>query len=130
MAGQQWAITRIKEWVESQTGPNCWYQTISIKDGIVTPGMIDPTRRLRMLALPDDLSGQTVLDVGCNSGLLCFECKKRNASRMDRINSKIMAGWSLVPDRQFLDSVMGEQFKIRDLGMSSRYNLFRLTRKK
>jgi len=241
----------IKEWVESQTGPNYWYQTIPVKDGIVTPGTVDSTQRLRLLALPDDLSGKSVLDVGCNSGLLCFECKKRNAGRvagidlqrnrleqartlaeimnldiefreldlfqalelgqfglvfciavvteitdliralevlkgvtgetlylelatietfprawrvlginvnallelnisailsrfgprqfrsyiggtakLRRIQSKLMSGWSLIPDRQFLTSIMGEQFEIRDLGMSSRYNLFRLTREK
>ena len=250
MKKKEWATGEIKEWVESQTGRNYWYQTIPVKDGIITPGTVDSIQRLHLLAVPDDLSGKTVLDIGCNSGMLCFECKKRNADRvvgidlqrnrleqartlaeimaldiefkeMDlfraielgqfdlvfciavvtevtdligalevlkkvtretlylelatiekfprtwcilgidisallelnlnailsrfgpdrlrsplcgraklrRINSSTMTGWSLVPDTQFLNSIMGDQFEISDLGMSARYNLFRLTRR-
>jgi tRNA (mo5U34)-methyltransferase len=33
-------------------------------------------------ALPDDLSGHTVLDVGCNGGFYSFELKRRGASRV------------------------------------------------
>ena len=32
--------------------------------------------------IPKDLSGQTVLDIGCNSGFFSFEMKKRNAHRV------------------------------------------------
>lgn len=247
---KEWTTAEIKEWIESQTGPNYWYQTVPVKDGIVTPGTVNSLERLRLIALPDDLSGKSVLDLGCNSGMLCFECKRRNAARvvgidlqhnrleqartlaeimelgvqfreMDlfsaielgqfdlvfciavvtevtdliralevlkrvtrevlylelatmetfprdlrvlgininallelnlsailsrfgprwlrpslggraklrRIKSRTMTGWALVPDRQFLNSIMGDQFEISDLGMSARYNLFRLTRK-
>jgi tRNA (mo5U34)-methyltransferase len=33
-------------------------------------------------ALPDDLSGQTVLDIGCNGGFYSFELKRRGAARV------------------------------------------------
>jgi tRNA (mo5U34)-methyltransferase len=33
-------------------------------------------------ALPDDLTGQTVLDIGCNGGFYSFELKRRGASRV------------------------------------------------
>ncbi len=33
-------------------------------------------------AVPDDLSGQTVLDIGCNGGFYSFEMKRRGASRV------------------------------------------------
>jgi tRNA (mo5U34)-methyltransferase len=33
-------------------------------------------------AIPQDLSGATVLDVGCNAGFYCLEFKKRGASRV------------------------------------------------
>jgi tRNA (mo5U34)-methyltransferase len=33
-------------------------------------------------AIPDDLSGQTVLDIGCNGGFYCFELKRRGAARV------------------------------------------------
>jgi SAM-dependent methyltransferase len=250
MASRQWTTVEINAWVAAQTGANYWYQTIPIGDGIVTPGRTDSLRRLRLLGLPDDLSGKSVLDIGSNSGMLCFECKKRHAARvvgvdlqlnrlkqarilaeimgldvefreMDlfhvaelgqfdvvfciavltevadllgglevlkkvtretlylelatvetfpiskrflgivntllelnlgtvlsclfpawlrrfplrgtaklrRINTNLMTGWSLVPDRLFLNAFMADQFEISDLGMSVRYNLFKLTRR-
>lgn len=33
-------------------------------------------------ALPEDLSGQTVLDIGCNGGFYSFELKRRGAARV------------------------------------------------
>jgi tRNA (mo5U34)-methyltransferase len=33
-------------------------------------------------AVPDDLSGQTVLDIGCNGGFYSFELKRRGAARV------------------------------------------------
>lgn len=79
--GRTWTTAEIKDWVESQDGENYWYQTIPVCDGIVTPGTVDSRKRLELLDLPD-LTGKTVLDVGCNSGMYSFECKKKNASRV------------------------------------------------
>jgi 2-polyprenyl-3-methyl-5-hydroxy-6-metoxy-1,4-benzoquinol methylase len=246
---KHWTTAEIRAWVEGQRGPNYWYQTIPIKEGIVTPGTIDSTKRLQFLSLPNDLSGKSVLDVGCNSGMLCFECKRRNAAqvvgidiqsnrlqqartlaeimeldiefkemdlfriaelgpfdlvfciavlteitdlirgleilkrftretiylelatmesfprarqvfgininnllelnlnkiltrfaphcfrsrlcgtaKLRKLNTKLVTGWSLVPDDHFLSSIMGQDFEITDLGRSVRYNLFRLDR--
>jgi tRNA (mo5U34)-methyltransferase len=33
-------------------------------------------------AIPDDLSGQSVLDIGCNGGFYSFEMKRRGATRV------------------------------------------------
>jgi tRNA (mo5U34)-methyltransferase len=33
-------------------------------------------------AVPTDLSGQSVLDIGCNAGFYCFEMKRRGAARV------------------------------------------------
>jgi tRNA (mo5U34)-methyltransferase len=33
-------------------------------------------------ALPRDLTGKSVLDIGCNAGFYCFEMKRRGASRV------------------------------------------------
>ena len=38
-------------------------------------------------AVPDDLSGRTVLDVGCNAGFYSIEMKKRGADRVVGIDS-------------------------------------------
>lgn len=84
MHDQNWTREKISEWVNSQD----WYQTIPVVDGIATRGSTDSMGRMKLLQLPD-LSGKTVLDVGCNSGMYCFECKKENASRVVGIDPQI-----------------------------------------
>lgn len=245
-----WSTEQVRHWIEAQTGPRYWYQTIPVRDGIVTPGRYDSRCRLDQLGLPADLAGKSVLDVGCNSGMLCFEAKRRNAARvlgiepdsmrveqarmlaaimgldiefiegtlastneyglfdivfciavvteienligsllrlkevtgetlylelattrsfpktrrflglninslldlnlnsvirciwprwdhgvvagsakLRRINTRKMQGWSLVPNREFLDSIFSDEFTITPLGRSVRYELFRLSRR-
>ena len=77
-ASRPWTREEIERWVASQT----WYQTIPVAHGIVTPGTTDSRARLDLLGLPEDLSGKSVLDVGANSGMYCFECKRRGAARV------------------------------------------------
>lgn len=84
MQNQTWTREKVSEWVKSQD----WYQTIPVVDGIVTQGSTDSMRRMRLLHLPD-LAGKTVLDVGCNSGMYCFESKKKNALRVVGIDSQL-----------------------------------------
>ena len=82
MDKQQWTDEQIKSWINSQTGDNYWYQTIKIKNGIIIQGTVNSLDRLQQLDLDDDLSNKTVLDIGCNSGMLCLECKRRGADRV------------------------------------------------
>jgi SAM-dependent methyltransferase len=49
-------------------------------EGVV--GMSDSARKLERIALPEDLSGKAVLDIGCNEGLFCHWAKRRGASRV------------------------------------------------
>jgi len=44
-------------------------------------GMRDTRRRLKVLKFPTDFSGKTVLDIGCSTGVFCFEAHKRGAVR-------------------------------------------------
>jgi tRNA (mo5U34)-methyltransferase len=58
-----------------------WRHSIEVAPGVVTPG--GPTRRvLQRIGLPADLSGKSVLDVGCSDGFFAFECEKRGAGRV------------------------------------------------
>lgn len=59
-----------------------WYHVMELPGGIVTPGVDDPRDRLPLLALPDDLSGLAVLDVGAWDGFFSFECERRGAARV------------------------------------------------
>tara|TARA_Y100000310_G_scaffold261558_1_gene270954 strand:+ start:506 stop:1183 length:678 start_codon:yes stop_codon:yes gene_type:complete len=44
-------------------------------------GIRDTRRRLKVLKFPKNFSGKTVLDIGCSTGIFCFEAHKRRASR-------------------------------------------------
>ena len=59
-----------------------WRHRISLPDGTVTPGVQDSPALLKRLQLPEDLSGKTVLDIGCSDGFYSFECERRGASRV------------------------------------------------
>lgn len=72
-----WSRERVEAWVADQG----WYQSIPVADGLTTPGTTASVDRLRQLDLPD-LTGKSVLDVGCNSGMYCFEAARCGASRV------------------------------------------------
>lgn len=59
-----------------------WYHTIDLGGGIVTPGIDNTPERLARLRLPDDLSGQSVLDIGAWDGFFSFEAERRGAARV------------------------------------------------
>lgn len=65
-----------------------WYQNIDLGNGIHTKSRViwgedpdHPRARWESIksAVPDDLSGMSVLDIGCNAGFLALEAKKRGA---------------------------------------------------
>lgn len=45
-------------------------------------GMSDSGRKLERLRLPADMSGMSVLDVGCNEGFFCAEAVRRGAGKV------------------------------------------------
>jgi tRNA (mo5U34)-methyltransferase len=59
-----------------------WYQPITLGD-VITPS-ISPSKYFewRSKALPDNLEGKTVLDVGANEGYFSFLCESRGANRI------------------------------------------------
>ena len=70
-----------------------WFHNIDLGDGATTapdhflgdyPG--DKFRRFAS-AVPADLSGKSVLDIGCNAGFYAMEMKRRGASRVVAIDS-------------------------------------------
>ena len=70
-----------------------WYQTIPLSDGRSTPGETGDSeeRKLGMMRLPADLSGKSVLDIGCNEGFFSFEAEKRGAKRVVAIDKSLEA---------------------------------------
>ena len=74
-----------------------WFHYIDLGDGLKTKSKSaigEPTEHPRptwekvKICLPEDLSGQTVLDVGCNAGFYSIEMKRRGARRVLGIDSQ------------------------------------------
>lgn len=65
-----------------------WHHIIDFGNGIKTPAnplaAYDPEVRWRLIEkhIPQDLSGMSVLDLGCNSGYFSVKMKQRGASRV------------------------------------------------
>lgn len=64
------------------------YQRVALPYGLFTEGS-DRSATARQI-LPDDLSGKTVLDIGCSHGFFSFEAKRRGA--------KLVVGVDVEPD--------------------------------
>jgi tRNA (mo5U34)-methyltransferase len=60
----------------------CWAHRIDLGHGVITPGAWDTPQVLSRLQLPEDLSGQTVLDVACWDGFYSFAAEQRGAERV------------------------------------------------
>lgn len=62
-----------------------WYHSIEIAPGIITPGRIPHSylkQLLRRIALPENLEGLSVLDIGAWDGFFSFEAERRGARRV------------------------------------------------
>jgi len=65
-----------------------WVHTIRLADDFYTPGRESVAAEAwRISYLPKDLTGRSVLDIGCNDGLYSFECESRGASRVLAIDN-------------------------------------------
>jgi tRNA (mo5U34)-methyltransferase len=59
-----------------------WVHRIDLGQGVITPGAWNTPEMLPRLHLPANLSGQTVLDVGCWDGFYSFATEKLGAQRV------------------------------------------------
>lgn len=99
----------IQERIE-KLGP--WFHCIELGDGLVTKtasAVGEPVEHPRptwekvRACLPEDVSGKSVLDVGCNAGFYAVELKRRGASRVVGVDSQR----SLVRQAAFVRDVLG-----------------------
>ncbi|HEY5159637.1 MAG TPA: DUF1698 domain-containing protein [Gaiellaceae bacterium] len=63
-----------------------WYQRFPLADGVMSPGERDIDLILTRSAIPDDLSGLSVLDIGTTNGGVAFDAERRGAKRVVAID--------------------------------------------
>lgn len=70
-----------------------WFHTFSLdQHSLYTPG-VARDHRYRIPALPDDLSGKSVLDVGTFDGFYAFLAEKRGARRVVAVDNEQYREW-------------------------------------
>jgi tRNA (mo5U34)-methyltransferase len=82
---RSWKEVMNRAEIEQAIGQFSWHHTIHLGEGIYTPGQRSDEylrRKLDIMQIPEDLSGISVLDIGCNEGFFCIEAKRRGASRI------------------------------------------------
>lgn len=99
-----------------QLGP--WFHCIDLGDGLFTKTKsaigepIDhprPTWESVRACVPEDLAGQSVLDVGCNAGFYSIEMKRRGATRVLGLDSQR----DLIKQAEFVRDVLGLDIEYR-----------------
>ena len=112
----------IQERIE-KLGP--WFHRIELGEGLVTKtasAVGEPVEHPRptwekvRACLPEDVSGKSVLDVGCNAGFYAVELKRRGAGRVVGVDSQR----SLVRQAAFVRDVLGLDI---EYGRASVYDL-------
>lgn len=73
---------RTDDELRREIGKITWFHSIGLRPGITTPGHANERFTLSLLNLPADLTGKTVLDIGCWDGFYSFECERRGAKRV------------------------------------------------
>lgn len=58
---------------------HAWHHRFEIAPGVITPGSYDPRFLLDKMDLPEDLSGQRVLDIGPSDGFFSLNLRRRGA---------------------------------------------------
>lgn len=95
-----------------------WFQNLNL-DGVETAPhhfLGDyPALKWRQFAhaLPADLTGKTVLDIGCNAGFYCIEMKRRGAARVLGIDTDE----TYLAQARFVAEVCGESIEFRRMSV-------------
>jgi len=102
-----------------------WYQNIELGRGITTKNLEGTTDIFAGYDIPGplwrvivgdlgDLSGQSVLDIGCNAGYMSFEAKRLGAARVLGVDSNLGATTSFLDQASFCREVLGLDVEFRE----------------
>lgn len=78
------------------------YHQMDLGNGLVLKGHWDMDKHLHYFDLPKDLTGKTVIDIGCNTGFFSFECERRGDERVVALDVRKIPAFFAV--RKLLDS--------------------------
>lgn len=99
-----------------------WFHCIDLGGGIVTKAVSAigepvehprPTWEKVRACLPEDFSGETVLDVGCNAGFYTIELKRRGAARVLGVDSQR----NLIRQAVFVRDLLGLDIEYRRMSV-------------
>jgi tRNA (mo5U34)-methyltransferase len=99
-----------------------WFHCIDLGDGLVTKSQSAigepvehprPTWEKVKICLPENLSGKSVLDVGCNAGFYSIEMKRRGAARVLGIDSQR----DLIRQALFVRQTIGTDIEYRRMSV-------------
>ena len=108
----------------AELGP--WYQNIDLGRGVTTkdldgsteifPGEDIPSPLWRLI-VPDlgDITGHSVLDIGCNAGFMSFEAKRLGAARVLGVDSNLGATRSFLDQAEFCREILGLDVEFREI---------------
>lgn len=125
-----WTEDKIRKKVDEFEKTVGWYQDIDLGNGIHTKtksywgeDLDHPRFRWGEVekAVPEDLSGMSVLDIGCNAGYFSFEAKTRNADFVCGVDLK----QGYIDQAKFCADVKGLDVDFRTLSI---YDLEKLER--
>jgi tRNA (mo5U34)-methyltransferase len=124
MNAQPWSSERIRQRV-SELGD--WFHNIDLAGVKTAPGHFlgdYPSVKWRSFAhaIPGDLRGRTVLDIGCNGGFYSIEMKRRGADRVVGIDSDER----YLAQARFAAEVSGTEIEFRNISV---YEVARLREK-
>ncbi|HEY2461828.1 MAG TPA: DUF1698 domain-containing protein [Candidatus Acidoferrum sp.] len=92
-----------------------WFHSISLGNGVVTPGAYDTSLVLDRIAMPANLSKLSVLDIGAWDGYFSFEAERRGAARVLAMDGYVWLNktWDSKAGFELARTVLGS--KVEDL---------------
>jgi tRNA (mo5U34)-methyltransferase len=108
---------RTDDELRTAIGEHFWWHDMELRPGIVTPGQANVQAMLPYYGIPEDLTGQSVLDIGAWDGFYSFECERRNAQYVLAVDLWEPAG------RGGFDLAHEELGSVVDSGESDVYDL-------